>query len=144
MTNLIVAAAQPAGDGSAQINQWLKGLIEIAKICVIFAGGYFSHWLLLRRDVANRRHAFLAFLNEFRSELSIAELRQDWVSRFFNKIPELTRSASQVYGDLTTTKADALRLLVSTLSGLTKEGVGTKKEQVYDLFNKIEAILHDA
>src|SRR5689334_14747442 len=62
LTNLIPAAAQPASDCGAQVNQWLHGLIEIAKVCVIFAGGYFSHWLLLRRDVSGRKRAFRAFM----------------------------------------------------------------------------------
>jgi hypothetical protein len=54
-TNLIPVVAPvvapPVSSGGAQANQWL----EIAKLCVIFAGGYFSHWLLLRRDVAARK-----------------------------------------------------------------------------------------
>jgi hypothetical protein len=74
-TNLLTNLAPliippPTGSGGGHVNEWGNGIIDIAKICVIFAGGYFSHWLLLRRDVSSRKKAFLGFLRKWKSETS--------------------------------------------------------------------------
>ena len=75
----IPPANQIVSEGGAQINQWLHGLIEIAKTCVIFAGGYYAHWLLLRRDCKDRRQDFAAFLDQWRSEVFLFKQTENGV-----------------------------------------------------------------
>ena len=124
----MTAAAQPASDDGAQVNQWLHGFVEIAKICVIFAGGYFSHWLLLCRDVSGRKKAFNGFLRQWRAEISAPYLGptslrvgiDSSIFSYFSKLPsfcsEIERVRSDFAGD-----AERFESLTSRLSSLKAE-----------------------
>ena len=94
------AAQQRAGDGGAQINQCLHGLLEIAKICVIFAGGYFGHWLLLRRDADGRKRVFLALMTRLKSEVDDIDHPTESFGAFYqNQVHELRQAAAISTGD---------------------------------------------
>jgi hypothetical protein len=143
-TNLIPAAAQPASDGGAYIHQWLHGLIEIAKVCVIFAGGYFSHWLLLRRDVGGRKRAFLAFMEQWRAEVDRWQWFTGGRSEHYQRATALFRGeARRIEDDLPESKREAFGALVSKTCGFTPAAVEAAHDSKgqKDLLAAIDAII---
>jgi hypothetical protein len=143
-TNLIPAAAQPACDGGTQVNQWLHGFIEIAKICVIFAGGYFSHWLLLRRDVSGRKRAFRAFVVQFRSEAADRHHPPNTFGQFYqDKVPNLRHAAASITEDFSGDRRVEFERLVSVAAGFTGAQVENYQADKgkKDLLEALDAII---
>jgi hypothetical protein len=123
MTNFIQIAAQPpATSVTADGQQWIHALIEVVKILAVLAGslagGYFSHRLLLRRDVSGRKRAFRAFMYQLRSE--IVDRYHDTVTFagfYQNKIPNLQHEAATILDDLPKEKRVEFERLVAVASG---------------------------
>jgi hypothetical protein len=141
-TNLIPAAAQTASDGSAQVNLWLHGFLELAKICVIFAGGYFSHWLLLRRDVSGRKRAFRAFMAQLRSETADRHHPPNTFAEFYeNKVPNLRHAAASIADDFPGDRRDEFERLVSKASGFTGAQAANPQTGKKHILEAIDAII---
>jgi len=143
-TNLIPAAAQPASDSGAQINQWLHGFIEIAKICVIFAGGYFSHWLLLRRDVGGRKRGFLAFMQQWRMEVDRWQWHVGSRSEHYQRATAIfCGEARRIEDDIPECKRKDFRNLVGKTVGFTPAAVENPQADKgkKDLLEAIDAII---
>jgi hypothetical protein len=75
LTNLGPLIIPPPANNVAEAGyQWIQGFTEVVKILAVFGGaltgGYFSHRLLLCRDVSSRKKAFLGFLRKWKSEIS--------------------------------------------------------------------------
>ena len=110
-TNFIPIATQPESSNVAQnCYQWIQGFADVVKILAVFGGaltgGYFSHWLLIRRDVASRKREFVGFLKGWRSEIENFQMKQisgrnvDVIDEIFTpKLPQFHTIAAKVEGD---------------------------------------------
>jgi len=125
-TNLIAAASQPASSGNAQINQWLQGFIEIAKVCVIFAGGYFSHWLLLRRDATARRRE----LNLATSDFEV------YVNKWLERIDD--RKEQMVLPSIYTKSITELESVMRTVRGHLSIAARSQLDEEWKNYQRIE------
>jgi len=70
---MAISIPPPSSQEAVNVNDWLHGFIEVAKACLIFAGGYFTHILTSRRDrsggIATRRRDFLVFMQGWRADI---------------------------------------------------------------------------
>jgi hypothetical protein len=64
-----ISIPPPAGQEAANPNEWLHGFVEVAKACLIFAGGYYAHILKSRGARASRKRVFLSDIKAWRHEI---------------------------------------------------------------------------
>lgn len=118
----------PTSEGGANVNQWLQNLIELAKICIIFLGGYFSHWLLIRRDVQGRKREFLSFMEQMIAETENQPAWED--GKFYrDKRPNVMHAAARISEDFSLTDRIEFERLMSVASGLIKAQADNPKDR---------------
>ena len=116
MTNpIILLATQPAGDSNAELDESLNGLVDLAKMGLVFVGGYFSHWLLLRRDRQLRKRAFISIMTQLENVVLHVWPRGGFVINYRNSIRNIVRAAAPVVADFSESKGVELQRMINDL-----------------------------
>ena len=146
MTNLIsIATNPPSGSIAADGHQCIYGIMEVVKILAVFggalAGGFFSHWLLCRRDISGRKRAFRAFMAQLRSETADRHHPTGTFVPFYeNKKPNLRYEAATVVADFSGDRRVEFERLISVAAGFTAaqaDNPQTGKKQVLEAIDAI-------
>lgn len=146
MTNLIsITAQQPSGNVAADAHQCIYGIMEVIKILAVFGGaltgGFFSHWLLCRRDVSGRKRAFRAFMAQLKSETADRHHPPNTFAEFYqNKVPNLRHAAAGITDDFSGDRRAEFERLVSVAAGFTgaqADNPQTGKKQILEAINAI-------